>query len=242
MRSLRAIALCARRIDVRLRRRARLGAGGAGLSQQADSHGDRVSAGRDLGLRRPRGRRQDVAVPRPADRHREQAGGDGTHRHAVCPAVGAGRLHALACAVGLHARAGAAAQASVRPGEGLRGHRALHQLPARPGGVPGAARQQREGADRARQGEARPAQLRVRRQRRIQSHLGCCVRVRRGHRPHARAVQGQRSGDHRSSRRSRAAAVHLHRSRGRAPEGGQAQGHRGDRARSASRRCPTSPR
>ncbi len=229
------------RIDVRPGRRARCRAG-RGLPQQADPHGDRLSAGRDVGLRRPRRRGQDVAVPRPADRHREQAGGHGSHRHAVRPASRTRRLHAAACALGFHACAGAAAQATVRPGEGLRRHRPLHQLPARPRRLSGTARKQREGADRAREGEARAAQLCVGRQRRIQSHLGCRVRVCGGHRSHARAVQREWPGDHRSPRRSRAAAVHVDRSRGRALEGGQAQGDRGDRDPSASRRCPTFPR
>ena len=103
----------------------------------------------------------------PADRRRQQARRDRPHRHAGGPAGGPDGYTILLALSDFTLIPGLQAEAAVRPGQGLRGDRAPHQLSARARRVPGAAREQREGAHRAREGEAGRDQLRIRRQRRV---------------------------------------------------------------------------
>ena len=136
-------------------------------------HGHRVSARRHLGLRRPRGRRRSCrsssASPIVIENKPGATGLIGTQDVQQAAPDGYTLLLApsdFTLAPGLQPKP---------PYDPVKDFAAIgifinypHVLVAlsRPPG------QQREGADRAGQGEARPAQLRVGRQRRLQPHLG----------------------------------------------------------------------
>ena len=99
------------------------------------------------------------------------------------------------------------------------------------------AGEQRAGADRARQGQPRQAQLRVGGHRLAGPHRGRALQAQDRYRHRAHSLQGRRSGGRRHDRRTGAAAVRLDARCVAAREGRQAEGDRRDERQAQRRRA-----
>ena len=183
-----------------VRRRGFRGAG-AGLSQQADSHTDRLCPGRLGGRRRPPARAGARAAARPAAHHREQAGqrgrrGDGVHGQ------GAGRrLYALLLRQWTANRGAPPLQGGVQQPHVVHPPRPRLRQRQPAGGASVDAVQERRRRDSDL--EARTGQMELRHvgRRRPAPSLGGILQERDRREPAARSVQGRRPGDDRADGR-----------------------------------------
>ena len=127
-------------------------------------------------------------------------------------------------------RSHALSECRLRPAQGLRAGRPHRYQPAHRFGQPVAARAQRAGADRARQGAAGQAQLRFRRKRQRHSPRHRAVRRKSRRRAHAYSLQGLGAGAHRPARQPCVDLFLLAAAGHRAGQGGQAARARRHRA------------
>ena len=180
----------------------------AGLSRQVHPPDRALAADRHGGHPRARARPETRREPGAARGDRQPGGSERHHRLGGRRQVGAGRLYAARrqhhrpC----HQRH-AAGEDAVRQPARLRAHQPAG-LGARRHCQPAvAAGEEHPRADRAREGEARAADLRLVRRRQQRASRRRAVQDHGGRRPAARSLQGRPAGDRRPARR---AGVHLH--------------------------------
>ena len=156
-------------------------------------------------------------------------------------AQGAGRrLHAAADDhVDLRAAAQPEEEPALRPGEGLRAGVAHRHRVERAGGERLAAGEIGRRAGRAREGQARRAQLRLGRRRLAGAPRRRDAQPARRHQAHARSLQGRGAGAARRDRRQRAAHHHLADRRRRAHERRPRARARHHRRRAQPGACPS---
>ena len=170
-------------------------AGRRRFSRAADHTGGAVRAERRQRHHGPPRRRAHGQGARAADRGREPAGRRRQYRLAPGRAQRARRLHDAA---GVHRhhrhQSEPLRQSRLRPGQGPHADRLDRHQPRGAGGASVAAGENAQGADRLRQGQSRPAQLRLVGRR----HRGPCrdrdAGGRRRHQGGAGSLQGHRSG------------------------------------------------
>ncbi len=175
---------------------------GADLAVETGAAGSELR--RRRGHRCGRARHGDVAerTPRATGRGREPRWCGRQHRYGRRCALRARRAHAAAHLRRSDPDQSPSVQAGHRRGERPdpgRTHRALGHLLHRASGF---ARPYARGVHRAREGESRQAELRLRGQRHAAAHRHRSADARNRHRSHARAVQGIAAGAGRSDRRS----------------------------------------
>ena len=144
----------------------------------------------------------------------------------ICRARAEGRLHALPRIVRQHHQCGHQSQSFVRPRQGFRADRARDHGRRHPRGSSLDRREQRAGADRARQIEAGRSVLRVDRGRHGPASLRRTVRHARWRQARARALSGQPASSDRSARRAHLDDVLARLRGGLASRNRQAQGAR----------------
>ena len=161
----------------------------AGVAVEADQVGRAVRARRHHRHPRAHRRREARARAGPAGDHREQAGRRRRRRRRVHGQVGAGWLHDHG-RHDQHARDQRVAvqEPPLRSGEGFRRDHADRARAEHAGRQSGGAGEEREGADRAAQGESEQVLVRVERQRHVAASVrrALQVDVRHRHAAHSR--------------------------------------------------------
>ena len=176
---------------------------------------------------------------RPAVRGGEPAGGCVRHRRRSGRALAEGRPHAAG------RRYGEPDHRTDQSAAGLRHPARLHAGDRRrrtaddPDGAPFRRRQQRAGADRAGEVEARRTALWLDRRRRQSASADRTVLGADRHQDDARALSGQPAGHHRPARRPHPPDAVAGRGGAAAHRLRRAQGAGVDRGRGVRRRCPT---
>ena len=169
------------------------------MARPADQDDRAVLRGLQLRHHRPHRRDQDGRAPRPAGRGREPRRRLDHHRHRLGREVRARRLHARARQHHDACRErGAQRHPAVRSGQGFRAGRDDRRLAVRADRRDAGGGADAEGFRRARQSQARLAELRLGRHRHAGPSRRRAVQEQGRHRGDARALPRQRAVDDRS--------------------------------------------
>ena len=184
--------------------------GRAGLPDQAGAADHPVPARRQQRRGRAPGRDSAERAARQAGRRRQpRRGAGGVVGTEIAANAPAGRLHA-ADRLARARRQSVALQAAVRSDQSVHARSPFSRRgPNVAGGQSDAAGEFGQGPHRARQGEARPAAIRLGRRRQLPASRRRAVQAHGRRRPPARAVQGRRPGDDRRDRRPHQGHVQL---------------------------------